>query len=680
MKKIYLLLISTLIWATSSAQLEYYVVEQLDAGSNPDGLNTDVEQPSATGWTDLHAGNSATAAWSSNGTIPFSFVFAAQTFTSYKVSTTGVLTFNVSATTPPASTNMNLPDASIPDNSICVWGIQGSGANDKIRSKTFGTSPNRQHWIQFNSYSIPGATGNQWAYWGIVLEETTNKIYIVDQRTYSTLNPQISLTLGLQLNSTVALEIPGSPDINTVTNGANLDNPTDNGFYSIIPGVQPDFDLILKSFPMPKFVATGISKEITGNLMNMGKETITSMDINYQVNNEAVVTQNVTGLSIAPNDLYTFTHPTDWVPTLAASPAKVKVWTSNLNNNADENPANDTLSASMIVGTGSVQGLVLIEEATNASCGPCATQNPAFDATLYNYIDKIAVIKYHASWPGTDPMYSANTTENTGRISYYGIDGIGVPCATINGKLTTGASYEGAPANVTANPAMIDDAYAIPAFFDVEVSSDLDGNVLTVNTTVTPKVSVSSNSYKLRIAVIEEMVSYDTPPGNNGEMDFSHVLRKMLPNHNGVSLGATTADATLNFTNTYTVNPAKVVPEQLRVVVFVQDDNDKEVFQSVYYDPQVTIGIDNHGASAGFVVYPSPVSDQLILRYKSDSPAEGKIRIQNALGQTVKEVYQQFNAGSSTVSFDATDLETGVYFIIFEQDTQTLTRKFSVVK
>ncbi|HWA07684.1 MAG TPA: hypothetical protein VG961_14130 [Ignavibacteria bacterium] len=48
---------------------------------------------------------------------------------------------------------------------------------------------------------------------------------------------------------------------------------------------------------------------------------------------------------------------------------------------------------------------VLFEEATNASCGPCAANNPYLKAYLDEKGDSIIAIKYHASFPGIDPMY-----------------------------------------------------------------------------------------------------------------------------------------------------------------------------------------------------------------------------------------------------------------------------------
>lgn len=41
--------------------------------------------------------------------------------------------------------------------------------------------------------------------------------------------------------------------------------------------------------------------------------------------------------------------------------------------------------------------MLLAEGFTSSTCGPCASQNPAFDALLHNNMDKITSIKYHMS-------------------------------------------------------------------------------------------------------------------------------------------------------------------------------------------------------------------------------------------------------------------------------------------
>lgn len=66
---------------------------------------------------------------------------------------------------------------------------------------------------------------------------------------------------------------------------------------------------------------------------------------------------------------------------------------------------------------------VLFEEATNASCGPCAANNPALKSYIDSKGDSIIAIKYHASFPGIDAMYQHNPTQNQERYgTYYGMN------------------------------------------------------------------------------------------------------------------------------------------------------------------------------------------------------------------------------------------------------------------
>ena len=75
--------------------------------------------------------------------------------------------------------------------------------------------------------------------------------------------------------------------------------------------------------------------------------------------------------------------------------------------------------------------MVLLEEFTQASCGPCASQNPGFNALLQENTDIATSIKYQVWWPGYDPMYEHNTSDVDTRVDYYGITG--VPHALMDG-------------------------------------------------------------------------------------------------------------------------------------------------------------------------------------------------------------------------------------------------------
>ena len=60
---------------------------------------------------------------------------------------------------------------------------------------------------------------------------------------------------------------------------------------------------------------------------------------------------------------------------------------------------------------GQTQRMVLTEEFTNASCGPCAGQNPAYNELLQANSSKIVAIKYQVNFPGVDPMNAQTQSE-----------------------------------------------------------------------------------------------------------------------------------------------------------------------------------------------------------------------------------------------------------------------------
>ena len=203
---------------------QYYYLPSTTQG-NPGGLNTDNEYPNGSGldasWEVLLGGGNSSPTWSPIDTIPFTFNFNGSPVSTFKVSSTGVLTFTIGSTSAPVATNAAIPDPGIPDNSVMVWGIEGSGSNDAIVTKTFGNAGSQQYWVFFSSY-----TAGSWSYWSIVFEEGSDKIYIVDQRHSGNANPQI--TAGIQIENSNAIMVTGSPNL---SNEAGTDpTPADNGY------------------------------------------------------------------------------------------------------------------------------------------------------------------------------------------------------------------------------------------------------------------------------------------------------------------------------------------------------------------------------------------------------------------------------------------------------------------
>lgn len=218
---------------------------------------------------------------------------------------------------------------------------------------------------------------------------------------------------------------------------------------------------------------------------------------------------------------------------------------------------------------------VIVEEATNASCGPCASQNPIFQKWLNNHLDRVIPIIYHAWWPGpNDPMYKYDTIMNQIRIKYYGING--VPSGRLNGLIapSSGSYYAGAVADTIALNNLLNSVpfYSMLSIEIKEFTYDNNGNGI-VKIDVTSLKSIS-NVY-LRVVICEEHHYYSNA-GSNGEKDFYWVARKMLPNATGTLLNLN-ENETSSFEFSFNVDTSFI--DDLYAVAFIQDDKTKEILQ-----------------------------------------------------------------------------------------------------
>lgn len=230
------------------------------------------------------------------------------------------------------------------------------------------------------------------------------------------------------------------------------------------------------------------------------------------------------------------------------------------------------------------QRRVLIEEFTNASCGPCAAQNPAFHATLEANFDKVTPVKYQVNFPGFDPMNVQTQAEVGPRRTYYNISG--VPDGFANGTLPL-TNYDGTPAQGLSyfNNTRIDAAYNTLTPVKITMSHSLSPNYDSVYVTVAVTSDAAlTGDLRLRVAVLENTISFLTPPGSNGETEFYWVMRKMLPGVNGTTTGDFAAGETKTYNlawkavNIYNLN-------QIEVAAWLQNDATKEVLQSEHTIP-----------------------------------------------------------------------------------------------
>ncbi len=234
-------------------EMAYVSVGPLKAYANPGiELKRLVDDDVTSGGQILMAGNLGGSAnrWSDVFTLPFTFRFYGRPYKKFRVSKNGLLTFstnivteleglgyfNFSQGTDSMTDRLPLWNAGFNvDNTIfCMAGryVQ-QDVDDRVTSFTYGQAPHRQVWVlYYHPKDLYGQTRT-----AIVLEEGSNRIYLVDMSVASTANTFSRLLAGVQGSSGSTREVcqvPAAPWMGLVGNSKSM---IDNGCYLFRPYV-----------------------------------------------------------------------------------------------------------------------------------------------------------------------------------------------------------------------------------------------------------------------------------------------------------------------------------------------------------------------------------------------------------------------------------------------------------
>ena len=545
---------------------QYYYIPYINAGTNPGGLNTLDESPVGQGldpsWTVIHEGGKISPEWTPIINMPFLFNFNGQPAFQFKVSTSGVLTFDTNANDVPSYQNSNLPSASIPNNSVAIWGLSGTSGDDKIVMRTF-EGDNRQFWVSFINYGYDGGLPICNHYWSIVMEENTDNIYIVDQKgsVISTCTP--ALTVGIQVDQQTFVEVDGSPNLS----GTAGTSPTylDNSYYEFIQGDQPKQDVRALSLDIPGAVLLADAPVVVkGEFVSIGVDELRSFDLNYTVDNGPVQTQHYSGTF----PTMSLEHNIPWIPT-ALGTYDLKVWISNPNGFPDAKPDDNELSITVSVVDEVPSRLAFVESFTQHNCGPCAAQNPSLTAVTHSNPHLHSTVKWVVTWPGAnnDPRHHFNSPANLARRTYYGISG--VPTTIVGGNV-----FNGQPGGV--NVGMMQNENAKPNMMNFDISQTISGGNFDVSVDATVIKDPGIPNLTMQVAVVQDELHYASPTGSNGEKDFYDIMRYVIPDINGTVLTSGVGNVT-TVSGQVAIDPI-FYESFVHVTAWVQDDNSQEVF------------------------------------------------------------------------------------------------------
>ena len=679
----------------SSLQLQaqyYYLPFTNNPGQNPGGLNTDSEYPVGgglpAGWTSIHPGNAATPAWSTTATLPFAFNFNGNPVSQFKVSTSGVLTFTTSAATAPAYANTAIPSASIPDNSIMVWGVSGNGTNDNICTKTFGTAPNRQHWVFFTSYTAPGTTC--WVYWSIVFEEGTDNIYIVDQRNGGCTQ---SVTAGIQIDASTAFPIVGSPNLNNLS--TTDFTPADNQYYKFVAGTQAASEAELTDLDVQQYVLAPANVSIGGTITNYGASPINTITIKYE-SGGTTYTDVKGGLNVAFSQTYNFTHNTNLsIP--ATGNYDVNVWIELA---GDVNLNNDSLFTTVHALSFFPTKHVVFEEATGTWCGWCPRGTVFMDSLKNLYPNTTELIAVHNNDPMEVTIYDAGMGTLIGGYPSGLVDRNDLdidPSDFIDYYQTRITDVAPCDVNVVAlfDAVTRNIDITVSATFATELNGDFRFNAVVVEDGVTGigdgtnannqdydqvnYYSFQSNNLPLQGAGHNWQTETNPVPATT--MVYDHVGRAILGGFNGQA-GSLPVSIPINSTQSYNFNyvlPVAYDETQVHVIGWVSDGSTNVILNANHGD--LTTGIeDNVTESKDFSIriLGNPSSNSL-LKLTLDVNSDVQMDVFDALGNIVcMSSMRNLSAGEYVYDLYLNGIAAGIYNVRVIANGQSLVARVVV--
>jgi PKD repeat protein len=320
----------------------------------------------------------------------------------------------------------------------------------------------------------------------------------------------------------------------------------------------------------------------------------------------------------------------------------------------NDNPPNQILDGFAFddVYVGERDRTVVLEHFTNAA-NPEAAEEDNFINHLSQDTDEVISIHYHTNFPGYDPMNADNQADPSARTLFYGIPQ--TPRTAIDGH-TVNQKFSSWGLPVLSKRKLTETAFSI----DVDFPQTAD-QALNIQANIKALLHIT-DTLTVHIVVVEKQTS--NLSGNG--IVYKNVLRKMLPNAAGTRFTKIWLPG-----ETQSINQSWQVVNvqdaaQLAVIVFIQNDRTKEIYQATIKQPTilpaVITGIEAQGAETrSFVLYPNPASQQATLAFGQPISQEYAWSVYDMLGRKVDQGIIQ--KGQHTLLLNTATYVEGSYVI-----------------
>lgn len=486
----------------------------------------------------------------------------------------------------------------------------------------------------------------------------------------------------------------------------------------IVKNVSSSFDMEAVSFDTYKYSTINTNNTILASFKNNGSTAVTSLVLNYRMDNGTVISENQT-LTNPLNYLGTqqFVFSTLYISSSAAYNV-AKVWVSSINGQTDQLHANDTVTGNLTLSTAIPIKNVLVEEFTSAKCGSCPDGYTQL-STIVSTNTNVIAAAVHSNDNLTNAEGTTLTTNFTDEFPSAVIDrykytsaGAAIDKHSWSTIITQRQAMK-VPVSVSVtavsyNSSTREISATVQAAFVGDVKGDYRLNLyVKENNVYGPIMDHSDNAwnqynnlYNVPASPYFQVGTYLS--GNTyilGPNQYSHkyVINEFMDGEDGIAgiipANGTTSGQTYSRVYTYTVPVAaagefRYNADNLYLIGVVSENagyastilNSAEV--KLTANGEMPVGLKETASviKTEVNVYPNPASGAFYLNYVSDQSQWVKIELYNALGVMVYTRTELVNQGDVTQQLDCSAFAEGNYHIVVSLKDYSVNKKLIIIK
>lgn len=460
----------------------------------------------------------------------------------------------------------------------------------------------------------------------------------------------------------------------------------------------PADDIELRSIsPVPGgFTAYGLANgniNLGGTVFNAGLSTITSFTLKYKQGSGPVVSDNITGLNLAPFTSAPFSAVTPVTLPATLGDNNINLWAELP---GDSNPLND--SGTTILTTVPYMPLkkILAEEGTGTWCGWCPRGAVYMDSIAKNfYNNSFSLVAVHNADTMTVPSYDAKLDSLI----------VGYPSVVIDRRQVI-------------DPNKLIDVYNTQkdyfGYADITLANILPISypVYQLSVDVKPVVDLTGD-YRLALVITEngvkgtgpawEQENYYSYQMNNipftgagldwqaepkkvpaSKMRYDHVARAIFPDANGAT-GSLPLSMTAGNTYSYTFNVALnfvwfPYQQDMHAVVMLIRNVDGQVLNSNSIALPVGISDVNAGI-LDFTVFPNPANQTASINFFLEETTDIKVHLTDVIGRTVQVIEKDnLQAGAHSLNVDVSQQVSGLINVTLRTAKASMSARLTILK